>query len=336
MLFRRLRWLSFCVLLAALPVSADTLWLTNNDIIRGEVKEMTDGKLHFTTPWGGTVQVDLRYVRALETEQLLWVRMKGQNTFRLMKFDQKGGKTWMLDNQGNETELDDKQKLARLLNDDPGEEQWLLSGHFNVGFDTERGDEDEFRTSGQVNIQDRVNRNIINWKTYYSREDGHTNDREFKISYDYNRFMDEHWYLLGNSLWQYDNSESPRETVAGGGGMGYQFWDRPDGALKMDIALNSLWENYPNDSNEQHMALRWGVNYSQKIWDNLSFHHDWVLFRRLGGKKQWLLDTTTGLRLSITDNLWFNLQLDFDYDNKPAEDSYRSDHSFSFGLGYGW
>lgn len=320
----------------ALPVSADTLWLTNNDIIRGQVKGMTDGKLHVATLWGGMVDVDLRYISALETEQLLWVRMKGQNTFRLIRFDQEGGKTWMLDNQGNATELDDKQKLAHLLNHDPGEEQWLFSGYFNIGFDTERGDEDKFRTNGQINVQDRVNRNIINWRAFYSREDGQTRDREFKISYDYNRFVDAHWYLLGNSLWQYDNSESPKETIGGGGGVGYQFWDRPDGALKMDIALNDMRENYPDGSNEQYLAWRWGGNYSRKLWNNLGFHQDWVLLRRLGGKKQWLLDSTTGLRLSITDDLWFNLQLDFDYDNKPAANSCRSDHSFSFGLGYAW
>ncbi len=320
------------------PLTGDTLWLRDGDTLHGQINGIEKGKIKLKTSWAGEIEVDLRYVKLMETQQMMWVRMKGQDTFRLVRFTQKDNKTWLEDETGNAIELGNQQGLATLVPEKPAnEEQWLYSGDIGLYLTLKRGDkiEDEFKGSGTFNIRDRVNRNIITWEGEYSRNRDITTDKELKINYDYNRFWNEHYYILGNGLWQYDESESPYSRISTGTGVGYQFWDTPDSSLKSDVGLSYLWENYKTEENNRTWAMRWGLNGSYSFTGNLSGHIDSVVYYRFGHKRS-LWDMSATLRYQLTDNLWFNTLYELDYDSVPAEGSKKSNSSLKFGLGYGW
>ncbi|WP_165767102.1 DUF481 domain-containing protein [Parendozoicomonas haliclonae] len=325
-------------LVISLPGLADTLLLNNGNVLSGKILELKDGKVRFDTEWAGEINIDIRFVESVETESLLWVRMKGQDNFRLVRLYREGEHTWLADESGNSTRLDSQENLASLQAVEPDDDRWVHSGSVNLGLALNDGEhkEREVNTSGSVNVRDRVHRNIFAWKGKYAKEDDVLDDKRLRLNYDYNRFLDRHWYTLANGMWLYDLDESPYRRYSLGGGLGYEFWDRSTGSLKTDTGLNYLWEDYKTGGNVKHWALRWSVSGMQHLSGDLYSTLGSVVFYRLGDADQLLWDLDLGLKYRISSRLWFNLLYSLDYDSKPSSDGVRTATSLTFGLGYGW
>ena len=332
-----LSWLTLSLLVCS-AVVADTLSLDNGNLLSGRIRELKDDKVYLDTDWASLVKVELRYVVSMETDELLWVRLKGQDNFRLVRLYQKGKDTWLQDEYGNSSRLDSQQRLAALKADQPDENHWVWSGKANLNMAHKRGEkqESELNTFGSVYIRDRVNRNTLSWKTDFSREDGSINGKETKLVYDYNRFLDRSWYVSGSSLWWYDLGESPYKRYSVGTGIGYQFWDRGTGSLKSDIGFGYLWEDYRGTENRKRWVPRWGLNSTQQIAGNLYGIADSILYYRLGDDDQLLWDLDLGLKYQLSSRLWFNMQYSLDLDSAPPDNCVRSKTSLTFGIGFTW
>ena len=328
--------LQLFVVFMVLPAYGDTIWLTNGDLLKGTIRKLEESKVHFDTDWAGLIKVELDHVQSLETEKMLWVRIRGHDTFRLVKLYTDKNKTWLRDIEGNSIPLHDQSSLMALRPDRPGDDLWLVSGAFNGNVAIKRSDTDknEFRTFGTVNVRDRVNRNTLKWDSKYSKDDGRLDDKELKITYDYNRFLNHSWYVLGSGQWSYDIDESPFKRWSIGSGIGYQFWDRATGDLKSDIGMSRLWEQFRTRSTRERWAIRWGMNGSQQIAGSLFATADSLAFYRLGEGTQLLWDLDLGLKYELSSSFWLNLRYSLDYDSQPEDNSTPTKTSLTFGLGY--
>ena len=65
-----------CVALAAAcsPALADTVWMKNGDRLSGKIKVFDGGKLLLETPYGGSIALDWKQVKTLESDQELLVK----------------------------------------------------------------------------------------------------------------------------------------------------------------------------------------------------------------------------------------------------------------------
>ena len=333
---------SFCrlfllllAMLFMLPSRGDEIWLINGDLLRGTIMELKEGQVDFDTVWAGRIKVDLSHIQSLETEDMLWVRIRGQDEFRLVRLYSLGEQTWLRDQQGNSIPLNSQNSLVALRPDHPGQNQWLVSGTINGNVSLKRGDsnKNQVKTFGTVNVRDRVNRNILKWDSKYTKDNNELDDKELKLTYDYNRFLDHSWYVLGSGLWSYDIDGSPYMRSSVGAGIGYEFWDRGTGSLKSDIALSRLWEYYRTQDTRRRWAIRWGVNGSQQITGGLSATADSAVFYRLGEGRQSLWDLDLGLKYHVSSSFWLNLRYSLDYNSQPKDDSAACKKSVSFGLG---
>ena len=134
---------------------ADVLYLENGNLLSGRILELKDSKVHFETHWAGLIKVDVRYVQSMETEALLWVRMRGQDNFRLVKLYRQQDETWLEDEAGNRSKLGSQERLASLKADQPEQDRWIVSGNANVNLGIKRSEkrETDFITFGSVNIR---------------------------------------------------------------------------------------------------------------------------------------------------------------------------------------
>ena len=87
---------------------ADSVILENNDKISGKLTSIDKQILTVETTYAGTLSIDMRHMKALETNDYLWVRLQGQSTFKLIKFSSAEGKIWMNDAQGAKIPLVDQ------------------------------------------------------------------------------------------------------------------------------------------------------------------------------------------------------------------------------------
>ncbi len=318
--------------------SADKVWLSNSDTVKGKIESLKDGKLEIRTDWGGVVSVDLIYVQALETEKMLWVRLKGQSSFKLLKFQNSENKTWLMDDKGNKSSIKDSGEIGTLMTQYPEDHERLISsGSAQLNMQLERNDKQELFFIGTYNLRDIVNSNTLKWKLNITRYSGVIDERDNYVHYDYNRFLTTRWYLVGNSAWNYDSDDDPMESVSLGAGLGYQFWDDADGKLKSNFGLTHLWENYVNESsNKKRWAFTLSTDYEQKLWQNIFLKHNSLLSKRLSGLMEMIYDADTAIKVMLTDKLWVNLLHEFNYNNRPTSKSYRLDNSLTLGIGYDW
>jgi sRNA-binding regulator protein Hfq len=56
------------------PALADTVWMKNGDRLSGKIKVFDGGKLLLETPYGGSIALDWKQVKTLESDQELLVK----------------------------------------------------------------------------------------------------------------------------------------------------------------------------------------------------------------------------------------------------------------------
>lgn len=85
-------------------------------------------------------------------------------------------------------------------------------------------------------------------------------------------------------------------------------------------------------------AFLWNLNFSWLLQEGgASFFHRHVMMQAFDQGDDFEVSTTTGLRYPINGKLSSVLQLEYDYDNLPAENELEKvDRKWSLGLIYDW
>ena len=317
---------------------ADIAWLNNGDILSGKISELTDGRILFVTDWGGEIAIALKQVKSLETDQMLWIRIKGQDTFRLVKLRSDYPHTLLVADDGTQSRLASYDQISVLKADRKKAHNWLWSGEVNTSLSWKFGDEDEGELTayGAVHVRNRQHRNSLRWQSELSKEDGAINDKALRLTYSYNHFLDRHWYLLANGLTVHDSTESPFARYTGSGGLGYQLWDRAEGTLRTDVGLGHLWELFDDRDRLDRWIVRWGVSGAWQATKRVSATFESSVFYRIGDRNHLLWDADIGFRYRLTNRLWLNLKHSRDWDSAPVDRRSRTQAKVIFGVGYGW
>lgn len=89
------------------------------------------------------------------------------------------------------------------------------------------------------------------------------------------------------------------------------------------------------DMSETSSVATWVLRYSQDFFsDDLTLFHNQSIIPTINGRTNTSYRTSTGIRYEITDLLYANISLDYDYETEPVDDATRSeDMVVLFGLG---
>jgi len=78
----------------------------------------------------------------------------------------------------------------------------------------------------------------------------------------------------------------------------------------------------------------WSLRYRQDFFgDNLEVNHNNFIASNFSGRANTSYKPTTGLRFEITDLLYLNLSLDYDYETDPVDGAENEDIALLIGLG---
>ncbi len=320
-------------------VLADTVALTNHDILRGKVKIINNGELVLHTDYAGDITINMRYLSGLETDKFLWVRLKGQSSFKLIRFSANKGKVWMKDKEGEKIQLNDNRELAKISSSKPLT-SWLLTGNAGLTFnlDDSSDNKESYGSTGLVTIKNTVNTNNFSWDTYYERNDQKVTSRRWSIQYNYQRYLNELVYIEGNSGWKYIIDQTPQSLFTVGPGIGYQFWDTPKSSLQSGLGIKHLWEHYANGETQTEWAASWNLKYTKTFFNLFNCYQNISLLQPFSNGL--ILNTETGCKIQLTDNLFFNTNYDYNYtsqkDPSVTVGSRRLSHILNFGVGVNW
>ncbi len=88
------------------------------------------------------------------------------------------------------------------------------------------------------------------------------------------------------------------------------------------------------NSSEQSSIVSWALRYRQDLFnEDLEVYHNDSIVYHVDGRSNTIFKTTTGLRYEITDLLYANFSIDFDYETEPAATATNEDVAVLFGLG---
>ncbi len=109
--------------------------------------------------------------------------------------------------------------------------------------------------------------------------------------------------------------------------------DTPSKELSVQLGAGAQTEEIGLVTTESGV-LTWSLCYRQDFFsDDLELYHNDTITYSVSDRINTSYKTTTGLRYEITDLLYANLSVDFDYETDPVDFAENEDVALSVGLG---
>jgi hypothetical protein len=326
-----------CLLLAPLSQAfADTVWMENGDRLTGTIKALDGGKLLIETPYGGTISVDKKAIRTLESQTAVLLPggiKEGDKQVDLKAAEP--GKVAVVADTGKEikplSELDTFMKPKARIPD------LVWKGNATVGLNTKKASSETSNYSAIFNGEASHGdwRHIIgaNYNKDTEDEDVNTNNYGGRYSLDY--FLTQKMFWEGRTFYKRDKVEDLSRQFALGTGPGYQFWDDELGAFSLTGLLGRVYYKYQDGGRDNFYAagVRWDyrrVLYEQK----LEAYVKGEFSRPLSNTADFTLDLDTGLRYKLTD--WAALTVSYGRAQVSGGRQTVNERRFMTGLGMTW
>lgn len=213
------------------------------------------------------------------------------------------------------------------------------SGRVNVGANLLDGNNNvkEVNADTEWTAEYDVNRFIFGGEVNWSESEGEQVENDQLAFGEYNRFFTEKWFagtglrLRRDPIQELDLRSTLRVFS------GYQFYDQDDLSLSVRPGLSYIRESFANSPDQNDLGLSFGLDYEQKFFEQaLTLYHNNELNVPFATTDAFLFESDTGLRVPIADQFTGSLQLDFDWDNAPAEGVREEDIAWRAKLGYEW
>lgn len=326
-----------CLFFVISTARADTVWMDNGDVLSGDIVKLDSGKLSLRTGYAGTLELDWRYVTALDSDKTFWVSLIGEDEARLRRFEgQKTGVT-VIDDNGRKRSFSAVWPVAAIHIEKPMiADTRELGGNLVAKLDGKSGNDDELLigVEGKLNIDDQWNKNVFYWDIEAENDDG-VESAEWKVGYSYSRYLDEHWFVQGAAEQEHDSEEDLESRTSLGGTLGYRFWETAEKALRTSGGISQLWEDYKTNESQKDYALTWIFNYRTQIINNWEYFANNRTFFRMK-QSTTLVNVDHGIKIGLTDHISSSLTHTVDYDSNPVDKTHKVDSRIKMGIGYHW
>ncbi|MDM8350818.1 DUF481 domain-containing protein [Pseudomonas sp. sp1636] len=337
MLLRILLFSAFVGL--ALPVSADTVWLNNGDRLSGDILLLDGGKLALKTRYAGQVLIDWKDIETLRSDKPLLLRRQGQgvdskHSEHSEQLAAAGKGMVRVINATSQTVP--LASITRLVPPRPVLQDRLWEGNLDAKLDMERNEDesDEWKLKGNARVEHGRWRHVLTGDLEHEIKNDTKVDDNWKLEYDLDRFLTEHWFWRVGGEQQEDQFEFVRRQRIVGSGPGYRFWDNELGRFDLIGQLNRIhFETTSGDLAFDTLSLEW--DYKRLLWGTrLEFYSNAELQIPEIDEVDYVLDSEFGLRYRL--NSWARLSLLYELDQIRALGRTASERHYLLGVGVGW
>lgn len=331
--------LSLLPLFASFQVSADRLYFTDGESITGALVGVDGGKVSWTSAILGDLAVELAHVEYIETGDRYDLKTTGRELSNCWMYLQSGQQLLHCD-EGVESLANWKLVVsAGVTATEPGP-LLELKGGVRVALEDSSGNTDitKYDVETRTELRYVETRHTIALRYQEESAQSETTRNYWRGSYQYDQFLGEQWFSTGNAFYEEDKFRQLDRRTSVGLGLGYQFLDTNYFSLTAKGTLNYVDERFTTGLTRYAPAFLWNLNFSWLLREGgASFFHRHVMMQAFDQGDDFEVSTTTGLRYPINGKLSSVLQLEYDYDNLPAENELEKvDRKWSLGLIYDW
>jgi putative salt-induced outer membrane protein YdiY len=200
-------------------------------------------------------------------------------------------------------------------------------------------EEDTWAVDTEAEVRRGDYRHTLGAKYEYKSKQDNISENKLDTRYRLDWFFSERWFSYGQVMWAMDDSKKLDGRLNLGGGIGYQFWENDHSALALQTGINYVKEDRETDTSElesERHLWRIATDFRHKLPLSGEFFHRSQLLWPYDGGEDWEFESVTGINFPLGYGVFSGIQLDYEYDNIPADETEREDTRLKVGVGYEW
>lgn len=320
---------------AVLTASADEVLFKNGDRLTGKIETYDGSKLTISSTVAGKVMVDLKDVKTLSSSgPVALVLVDGTVIHEKLSSGPDGQVTL-----APATAPPRVVPLSSIKKLNPPPVRW--TGNVLVGATFARGNTDTNNINAAAHLERKGEKDLttLDVQYLYARQrvvgDGThetADDLLGKAKYQ---------YYFSTKFYGYANVEGEHDVIAGmalrlapGIGAGYQWLDTPKLNFNTEAGGGVLYRNYTTDGDSISGNARLAYHFKSKLNDKVNVFHNFQYLPGLNNINNYFFSTDAGIRTSITDKLFGEFKVEYQYDSRPAPGRQSSDIRYIAGVGW--
>ncbi len=327
------------VLSGSQVVLADRLYFDDGESIIGTLVSVADGKINWSSVILGELAIDQSRIKYIETGDFFDVKTSRNQLAKCWMYIQ-SRRQHLHCNNGVQTLA--SWQLVVAAGEPVVEEPARLTQHGNLAVALE--DSAGNTNIAKYNVDARSEWRYIDTRHTFSllyqeeSADNATTRNRWRGAYQYDQFFSEQWFVTGNAFYDEDEFKNIERRYSGGLGMGYQFLDTSFFDLSGKGTFNYVNELLTDGTDRSTPAFLWNLDFVWRVNDKgTELFHRQVLLQAFDRGEDWEVDTLTGVRYPINGSFSSVVQLEWDFDNLPAETGVeKEDRKWSIGVNYDW
>ncbi len=315
-------------------VTTDTLTLKNGNQITGTVKSTTGDKLLFESPVLGSLEIPISDITNLQTAGKVELLTKDGDRLQRRITGLKDG-SLMVDG-ADALSMDNLDML-----NPPAEVEPKWTGSLNIGASYSDGNTSRRSAHTAAKAQRRGKEDRItadaSWDYSEDKASGTwvLTQRRTSGGLKYDYFLSKKSYVYGTARATGDTLADLELRFIAGAGYGYQWVEEEDLRFATEVGLSYFNENYRSMTpSTDTIAARAAYALYYEINEDVKFLQDVEAYPGLESSDDIYVTKDSRLQMSLTDDMFAQLQWILEYDNTPSPGLDRVDHRFNLSVGW--
>ena len=326
-----LKYLSVLWLLLGQAAIADVLILKNGDRITGDIKRIWDSKITINPDYSDKFEVNMSAVDHVQSEREFEIELKDGTSMI--------GQLTGTDSDGNQiVKTGDDSLLLPLyeffeLTEPDKEFGWESNVEFSAALNSGNTDSNNTKLKADTTIKYPDHRHLGEITLFREELAGVTSQEQDLFKYDYNWLFRDPWFFSAKLSFERDPIIELHSRVILSAGVGYDVWNTPRKGLSVQLGAGAQSEEIGLITTESGV-LTWALRYRQDfLSDDLELYHNNSITSNVSGRTNTNYKTTTGLRYKVSNLLYANISVDYDYETHPVDTAENRDVALLVGVG---
>ena len=317
---------------------ADRLHFDDGESITGTLVGITDGVVNWSSPILGDLAIGQHHITSIESLEHFDVKTSGRELTNCSMFVQRE-KQHLYCDQGDQVIA--SWKLVVELGNTPVERPILAQkGSIKIAAEDSNGNTNITKYNVDGRSEWRYIESRHTFTLLYQEESAESTSTRnmWRTAYQYDQFFTAQWFTAGNAFYEEDKFKDIEQRSAVGLGLGYQFLETSYFNLLGKGTINYVDEQLSNGTERANAAFLWNLDLSWRLNDNgTEFFHRHGILQSLENGSDFEMNTLTGFKYPINGHFSSVIQVEYDYDNLPADNTIdKNDEKWSLGLDYSW
>ena len=313
------------------PVNADVLVLKNGDRITGEIKQIWDNEITIEPEYSDEFEVDLPAVDHIISEREFEIDMKdGREIVATFPGENQDGEQ-LIDVDGQQLAVE----LGEFLELDEPEDyyDWETNIDFSSTVNSGNTDSHNIQLRGDAMFKHGDHRHSAEARFLREEQSDIPTKEQDIFRYGYNWLFNDPWFLAANASYEKDPIIELDHRLIASVGIGRDIWNTPQRLLNVSLGAGFQDENIGMMSETSSVAT-WALRFRYDLFrGDMEVFHNQDFSTTIDGRSNTNYRTSTGLRYEITDLLYANFTVNFDYQTDPVPGIEKEDVSVLMGFG---